>query len=602
MANYLIDPLAQSFFLDRPTTITKVDLFFSAKDDAQPFIVHIRKNVNGFPGDYVIPFSEKAIYGANVNVSSNANVATSVNFNSPIYLDAGEYSLTLSSSSKNYRVWVSELDQTDIVTNQRITEQPYIGTLYKSQNGSTWTPEQLQDLKFKIYRAVFNTNVSSTIELVPENEYERATLGVDPLEVFPSSSTMRVHHNNHGLVDGGYVKISGLPNAVPMGNVTTFYGINVRSIDRVTFAVSNVTLNSYTVDLGTTPDGNVAVATRFGGYGVVASQDVQYETVYPAVAAVTPTNTTLKQSFIGTSTAYSVDSVYTELLPDTESELTETKVLAGDVTKQNSLGNAQSLKVKVELSTSDDYVAPLVDTKQLNLTLIRNLIDNPTYSTHNLQYDIVTIASNTNISLTGLSNSIGRFTFTNTNDKANALTLVAGTYLNLTGNNLSSGSQYRVIDVTDSGANVKVANISGVAIVTEPVGNTFIITNGRNFISEEAPTGGTAYSKYITRQFDFVNPCTSFNFRLDVHKPAGTEIKVYYKTKLVGEADILANKEYVELSNITMPIALSDEYYEVEKQIDDLDQFNSIVLKIVFLSSNAAGTPKISNLRLIALA
>lgn len=602
MANYLIDPLAQSFFIERPTTITKVDLFFSAKDDVLPFILHIRKNVNGFPGDFIIPFSEKAVYGADVNVSANANVATTVTFDSPIYLDTGEYSITLGSSSKNYRVWVSELDKTDIVTSTRIVEQPYIGTLYKSQNASTWSPEQLQDLKFRLYRGVFNTNVESTVELIPENIYTRAPLGVDPLELFPSSTTMRVYHENHGLLDGGYVKISGLANAMPLGNTTSLYGINVTSLDQVTFSVSNVTLNTYTVDIGTTPDANVSVATRFGGYGVTASQDVQYETIYPAIAAVTPTNTTLRSQLLGTSTSYVTDASYTELIEDEEIDLEETKILAGDITKEELLSNQESLKVRVLLSSTDPYVSPILDTKQLNLTVVKNLIDNPTYSSENLSYDIVTISSNVQVSLSKISNSIGQFTFTDTNDKSNALALVSGTYLNLSGNNLSSGSQYRVIQVTDSGANVRVANVSGLDVVAEPAGNTFVITNGRKFIAEEAPSGGSVFSKYITRQFDFVNPNTSFNFRLDIHKPAGADVKVYYKTKLVGEVDILANKEYEELTNITIPTALSDEFYEVEKQVDNLPQFNSILLKIIFTSTNAAKVPKISDLRLIALA
>lgn len=602
MANYLIDPLAQSFFIERPTTITKVDLFFSAKDNVLPFIMHIRKNVNGSPGDFIIPFSEKAVYGADVNVSANANVATTVTFDSPIYLDTGEYSITLGSSSKNYRVWVSELDKTDIVTSTRITEQPYIGTLYKSQNASTWSPEQLQDLKFRIYRGVFNTNVTSTIELVPENIYTRASLGIDPLELFPSSSTMRVYHLNHGLVDSGYVKISGLANAVPLGDTTSFFGINVSSLDQVTFSVSNVTLNTYTVDIGTTPDANISVATRFGGYGVIASQDIPYETIYPAFAAVTPTGTTLRSQFLGTSTSYITDATYTELIEDEEIDLEETKILAGDITKVNNLSNQESLKVEVLLSSTDPYVSPIIDTKQLNLTLVRNLINNPSYSSENLSYDEVRISSNVRVTLSKVSNSIGQFTFDNDNDKSNALALVSGTFINLSGNNLSSGSQYRVIQVTDSGANVRVANVSGLDIVAEPVGNTFIITNGRKFIAEEAPSGGSVFSKYITRQFDFVNPNTSFNFRLDVYKPAGADIKVYYKTKLVGEVDILTNKEYEELTDITCPISLSDEFYEVEKQVDNLPEFNSIILKINFTSTNAAKVPKISNLRLIALA
>ncbi len=603
MPNYLIDPLAQSFFINTPTIITKVDLFFSAKDASLPFITHIRKNVNGVPSNYIVPFSEKAVYGTDVNISANANVATTVTFESPIYLDTGEYSITLGSSSKNFRVWVSELDNLDKVSGKRITEQPYVGSLFKSQNSSTWTPEQSQDLKFKLYRAVFNTDVTATVNLTPENNYERRSLVTDPLELFPGSTTMRVQHANHGLLDGGYVKISGLNNNLIIGTTTLFYGINVTAIDQVTFSVSNVTLNSYTVNLATAPDANIAVATRFGGIAVNASQDIQYDTIYPTIAAVTPTNAKLTQSFKGTSTSYVFDTTSNEINVDNETELDETKILGGDISTIYSLGNTSSYVHQIELSSINNFVAPLLDTKQLNLVLVKNLIDNPTFASHNLLYDLLTVAnSSANVTLTKESNSFGRFALSGTSDQANALSLISGTFINLTGNNLSSGSQYRVIEVTDNGANVKVADLSGSDIITEPSGNTFILINGRNFVSEEAPTGGTALSKYVTRQFDFVTPASSINFRLDVHKPAGAEVKVYFKTKLVGESDILASKEYIELSNITIPTALADEFYEVEKQVDDLPLFNSLVLKIVFLGTNSAGSPKITNLRLITLA
>ena len=37
--------------------------------------------------------------------------------------------------------------------NRTISEQPYAGVLFKSQNASTWTADQYEDLKFTIYKA-----------------------------------------------------------------------------------------------------------------------------------------------------------------------------------------------------------------------------------------------------------------------------------------------------------------------------------------------------------------------------------------------------------------------------------------------------------------
>ena len=114
MAYKLINPLAQSFYIDEPCVVTKVDLFFSDKDDSLPVRLSLRQNVNGIPGAYIIPFSETIIPSASINTSANANVATTISFTSPIYLEAGEYSITLGSDSKNYKIYVSELDGVEI--------------------------------------------------------------------------------------------------------------------------------------------------------------------------------------------------------------------------------------------------------------------------------------------------------------------------------------------------------------------------------------------------------------------------------------------------------------------------------------------------------
>mgnify|MGYP003313956622 CR=1 FL=1 len=46
----------------------------------------------------------------------------------------------------------------------RITKQPYGGVFFTSQNASTWTASQMEDLKFKINRASFSTT-SGTVTL-----------------------------------------------------------------------------------------------------------------------------------------------------------------------------------------------------------------------------------------------------------------------------------------------------------------------------------------------------------------------------------------------------------------------------------------------------
>ena len=160
------DPLAQTFKTDSAGAfITKAQIYFKTKDSSLPVIAQLRTVKLGLPTEEVLPFSEVVLNPENINLSDDATVATTIQFNSLVYLNPDtEYSLVLLSDSNEYTVFISRLGETDITTasgpeSQQIvvTEQPSLGSLFKSQNGSTWTPSQYEDLKFTLYRAKFTT-------------------------------------------------------------------------------------------------------------------------------------------------------------------------------------------------------------------------------------------------------------------------------------------------------------------------------------------------------------------------------------------------------------------------------------------------------------
>ena len=163
------DPLAQSFLVTDPDGIfvTKADLFFKTKDDKLPATVQLRPMQLGIPKSTIYPFSEVVLDPKDINISDDGSAATTVTFQSPVYLRGGEeHAIVILSEANTYNIWISELGKTEISTaslaeSQQIvvTEQPNLGSLFKSQNGSTWTPSQYEDLKFSIYKANFNTNV-----------------------------------------------------------------------------------------------------------------------------------------------------------------------------------------------------------------------------------------------------------------------------------------------------------------------------------------------------------------------------------------------------------------------------------------------------------
>ena len=153
------DPLAQSFLVDEETGIflTRCDVFFRSKDDMDiPLTFQLRTMENGFPTQHIIPFSEVIVDPSDIQTSGDGSIATPVVFRSPVYLEGNkEYCICLASNSTKYSVYISRIGENDLLTQTFISNQPYLGSLFKSQNASTWEASQWEDLKFTLYRADF---------------------------------------------------------------------------------------------------------------------------------------------------------------------------------------------------------------------------------------------------------------------------------------------------------------------------------------------------------------------------------------------------------------------------------------------------------------
>jgi len=189
------DPLAQTFFVDAQKYpyglfLESLDLFFRAKDDGNiPVVVQIRPTVNGAPSsDYWYPESVITKYPSEINVSENpilttSSTATNFKFDFPVYLKPGLYAFVVLTDSNEYSIWESEKGGTT-VNNEFVDKQPYLGTLYKSQNAMEYVPFMNEDLMFKLNRCVFPTT-SATLYF--ENETAPALYYVDKYKLMETS-------------------------------------------------------------------------------------------------------------------------------------------------------------------------------------------------------------------------------------------------------------------------------------------------------------------------------------------------------------------------------------------------------------------------------
>jgi hypothetical protein len=296
-----VDPLAESIQIPpgEDCFLTSVDVFFRTKDANIPVTLQIRTMQNGVPTQVILPFSEVALEPSQVKVSETGTIPTNFKFKSPVSVSGGEYAIVLISLSNDYNAWISRMGEVDVTTanldeNQRVvvSQQPYMGSLFKSQNGSTWDASQLEDLKFTVRRAKFVkgpgvfTCYNPTLS---QGNDKIVSLRNNPISILSKEVTVGLGSTvSPSLVIPG-VTISQLNNTSATGKlVKTAGSIGVGSL---TGAVSNLTVNN--VGSGVTPStgnfyySNVGLTpVTGGGSGGLALVEVSGG----AVGVITVTN------------------------------------------------------------------------------------------------------------------------------------------------------------------------------------------------------------------------------------------------------------------------------------------------------------------------
>jgi hypothetical protein len=178
----------------------------------------------------------------------------------------------------------------------------------------------------------------------------------------------------------------------------------------------------------------------------------------------------------------------------------------------------------------------------------------------------------------------------------------------------TSGDSLR-LKATLTNTNTKVSpavDVASLASVT-------VLNSINNVVTGETGIqGGSALAKYITKPivlasgFDASNLCVT----LDINRPSGTDVKVYFKALPTEKTTPIANEPWVEMQLENVIRTTSNSYVYNEHRffpVGAFDQFgvpedspistrfNTFQVKIVMLSNNVTLTPKCRDLRIIAL-
>ena len=268
------DPLAQTFyvpaeFYPNGIFVSSVDIFMATKDSNNlPLKVELRPTVNGFPSsEEAIPKSRVTLNPSQINANPVTPTATNVAFDCPIHLPPGEYSIVLMTDSFEYFSYIATIGDERLDGTGKITTQNTLGSLFKSQNARTWTPQQESDLTFKIYQCKFTTGTNYEITLQANNigrvaysantltsntvgQYDVASIVMpksDSLDVYDVSYQLRT--KNLGGVVQNYVPV--LPNQDLVFDTSKEITTNSDLQLKVTYKTNDTNVSPY-FDLGET--------------------------------------------------------------------------------------------------------------------------------------------------------------------------------------------------------------------------------------------------------------------------------------------------------------------------------------------------------------
>ena len=361
------DPVAQSFFVTDAggVFLTEIEVFFQSKDNTKPIRLELREMENGTPTLNIVPYGQVILYPEEVNVSDNASAGTRFRFPAPVYLNENiEYCFVLLANSVQYNVWKATMGEVQIDKEEAIAKQPFIGVMFKSQNNTTWTEDQMSDLKFFVKRADFNISTAGQA-MFTANAPTDIIVPQNPFTMTKDSNVVTATLPNHGLIAGDKFTINGCAGAYLGDNLFNKQQtvISVIDHDTITFKVS----------------ANATVSGAFGSNGVVITRNVQASLVQPVVQEL---------NFAGTSIQYGLDAITGKSVDGIEQAYTQTGQMNVVANNNNSLEspivlpsdeNMKTFKTSLHcrMTSERPNVSPVIDLNRVGLIAVNNRVNHP---------------------------------------------------------------------------------------------------------------------------------------------------------------------------------------------------------------------------------
>ena len=547
------DPVAQSFLIDVKggAFVTSVNCYFQAKSATVPVQCQVRTMVNGYPSTTILPFGTASVEPEGVQVSEDASLPTLFTFPAPIYLQQDiEYCFVIMANTQDYLIWLSHMGDVEVGGTRTISDQPYAGVMFKSQNASTWTAAQMEDLKFSINRASFSLSPGTCT--LQNKEIPAVALGQSPIMTINGTKKIKVRHLNHGMYDaaGNKVTLAGLTGTVSYsgtgdydigtgeptdGDSTNGTGLNG------TWTIAEVGIDHYIIDVTSALGGSSTFSETkvMGGGNATATENYMMDTGKTTlqlmeiggtdvVTKVRTTSATSPSSTAGvlggseTSYTLTAGSAAVEVSPNENVNFTEPCMVASTVNEGQYMSQNKSFEVLATMTTPVENLSPVIDTQRMGQICVQNRLNNINVMTDLYASDITT-----------------------------AEPILA--------------DAYKPSTAADGDGNAAV---------------------------------------YITRKVSLANASTALKVMFDAIVMSSANVDVYYKTLKSDDTSPFENIEW-SLMTIDKTVSESKDYSDFRErtyEVSGLDSFIAFAVKIVMRGTKSTEPPFIQDLRVIALA
>ena len=126
-------------------------------------------------------------------------------------------------------------------------------------------------------------------------------------------------------------------------------------------------------------------------------------------------------------------------------------------------------------------------------------------------------------------------------------------------------------------------------------------TNGSASSNELSARGGSELSRYITRKVELAEEADSFTVLFNVNKPAGSDVKLFYRILEGGETGDINDKPFIHVTG-DIPvneIGFNEARFDIIESDLGNKSFSTIQFKLVLTSTSSSRVPRVRDFRAI---